>query len=263
MKSNQYFSLPIALSVLMHTALLIFITGNWASAKPEETIYRPHYVNATLVELTPKAIAAPQQPKPQVLEAQKKRDEQQRRQQQERERQQAEAKKQREQKAQADKARAEQERLNKVKAEQARKANEDKQRKAEAERKRQEQQQEAQKRIDAALQKEEQFLSDSSDSVTVQTYEALIRRRVEEVWSRPPSAVTGMTTLLEISMVPTGQVVNVRVIRGSGDIAFDRSAEQAVKRVDRFSEIKDMPNDVFERNFRVFNLLFDPEDLRR
>lgn len=248
----------------MHAALLVFIMGKWASAEPEQTVYRPHYVNATLVELTPKAIAAPQQPKPQVLEAQKKRDEQQRRQQQERERQQAEAKKQQEKKVQADKARVEQERLNKVKAEQARKASEEKQRKADADaRKRQAEQTEAQKRLDAALQKEEQFLSDRSDSANVQSYEALIRQRIVESWSRPPSARNGMQALLEINMVPTGQVVNVRVLKGSGDPAFDRSAEQAVKRVDRFSEIKDMPNDVFERHFRVFRLLFNPEDLRQ
>lgn len=263
MKANQPFTLPVILSVLMHAALLIFVAGNWFSAsKPDEVEYRPHYVTATLVELAPKAIAAPPQPKPQVLEN-NRRQEQERRQQQERERQQAEAKKQQEKKAQA--AKAEQERLNKAKAEQARvKAAEDAKRKAaEEERKRQEAQREARERLEAALQKEEQFLSDRSDAVTVQSYEALIRQRIEESWSRPPSARMGMQAILEINMVPTGQVVNVRVVKGSGDIAFDRSAEQAVKRVDRFSEIQGMPNDIFERNFRVFRLLFQPEDLRQ
>jgi len=117
--------------------------------------------------------------------------------------------------------------------------------------------------LEAALQKEEQFLSERSDDVNTQTYEALIQERIIQSWSRPPSARNGMQALLEINMVPTGQVVNVRVIKGSGDSAFDRSAEQAVKRVDRFTEIKDMPSDLFERNFRVFRLLFKPEDLRQ
>lgn len=265
MKANQLFSLPVIFSVLMHTALLVLIAGNWFPAeKPEETEYRPHYVNATLIELTPKAIAAPPQPKPQVLENNRQQ-EQERRQKQERERQQAEAKKQQEKKVQEAKAKAEQERLNKIKTEQARKkaADEAKRKAADAERERQEQQREAQERLDAALQKEEQFLSDRSDAVTVQSYEAVIRQRIEESWSRPPSARIGMQATLEINMVPTGQVVNVRVIKGSGDIAFDRSAEQAVKRVDRFTEIQGMPNDVFERHFRVFRLLFQPEDLRQ
>src|SRR5690606_6348837 len=175
MKANNFFSLPVIFSVLMHTALLVLIAGNWFSAeKPEETEYRPHYVNATLIELTPQAIAAPPQPKPQVLENNRQQ-EQERRQKQERERQQAEAKKQQEKKVQEAKAKAEQERLNKIKTEQARKkaADEAKRKAADAERKRQEQQREAQERLDAALQKEEQFLSDRSDAVTVQSYEAV------------------------------------------------------------------------------------------
>lgn len=263
MKFEKFLTLPVALSVLMHATLLILIAGNWASAKPEETIYRPHFVNATLVELKPKAIAAPQQPKPQVLEN-RKRQEQERRQQEEVERKKADAKKEQEKKTREAKAKAEQERQIKIKAEQARaKAEEEKKRKAAEERKRVEQQREAQEKLEAALQKEEQFLSDTSDSENVKSYESVIQQRVIENWSRPPSARNGMRAVLEISMVPTGQVVNVRVIQGSGDLAFDRSAEQAVKRVDRFSEIQGMPNDIFERHFRVFRLLFQPEDLRQ
>lgn len=276
MKLDKLFSLPVMLSVAMHAALLILIAGNWMPSKPEEQIYKPHYVKATLVDMTPKAKAAPQQPKPQVLEAQKKQD-QERKQQQEQERQQADARKVQQKQEEEAKAKAEDARLKKIKADEAKQAEakkkadqqrkkeeDEKKRKAEAERKKREQQQrEAQERLEAALQKEEQFLSDRSDDVNTQSYEALIQERVIQSWSRPPSARNGMQAILEISMVPTGQVVNVRVVKGSGDAAFDRSAEQAVKRVDRFTEIKDMPSDLFERNFRVFRLLFQPEDLRQ
>ncbi|ARU29836.1 cell envelope integrity protein TolA [Cellvibrio sp. PSBB006] len=274
MKLDRFFTVPVLLSVTLHTALLIFIAGNWMQSKPEETIYKPHYVKATLVDMTPKAIAAPQQPKPQVLEAQRKQ-EQERKRQEEQERQQAEAKKIQQKKDQEAKAKAEEARLQKIKTEQAKQAaakaeqqrkkeEEEKKRKAEAERKKREQQQrEAMERLEAALQKEEQFLSERSDDANVQSYEALIQERIIQNWSRPPSARNGMQAILEINMVPTGQVVNVRVIKSSGDVAFDRSAEQAVKRVDRFTEIMGMPSDLFERNFRVFRLLFQPEDLRQ
>ncbi|HTF83371.1 MAG TPA: cell envelope integrity protein TolA [Cellvibrio sp.] len=276
MKLDRFFTVPVLLSVTLHTALLIFVAGNWIQSKPEETVYKPHYVKATLVDMTPKAIAAPQQPKPQVLEAQKKQ-EQERKRQDEQERQQAEAKRIQQKKDQEAKAKAEEARLQKVKAEQAKQAEakakaeqqrkkeeEEKKRQAEAERKKREQQQrEAMERLEAALQKEEQFLSERSDDANVQSYEALIQERIIQNWSRPPSARNGMQAILEINMVPTGQVVNVRVIKSSGDVAFDRSAEQAVKRVDRFTEIMGMPSDLFERNFRVFRLLFQPEDLRQ
>lgn len=276
MKLDKLYTLPVALSIAMHAALIILIAGNWFDGKPKEELYKPHYVTAALVDMTPKAVAAPQQPDPQVLEAQRKKDKQ-RKQQQEQERQQAEAKQLEQKREQEAKTKAEEARLNKIKAERAKqaeakakaeqqrkKAEADQKQKAEAERKKREQQQrEAQERLDAALQKEEQFLSERSDDVNTQSYEALIQERIIQNWSRPPSARNGMQALLEINMVPTGQVVDVRVIQGSGDPAFDRSAEQAVKRVDRFTEIKDMPSDLFERNFRVFRLLFKPEDLRQ
>jgi len=276
MKLDRFLTIPVLLSVTLHVALLILVAGNWLQSKPEETIYKSHYVKATLVDMTPKAKPAPQQPKPQVLEAQRKQ-EQERKRQEQQERQQAEAKRVQEKKEQEAKAKAEEARLKKEKAEQARQAEakakaeqqrkkeeEEKKRQAEAERKKREQQQrEALERLEAALQKEEQFLSERSDDANVQSYEALIQERIIQNWSRPPSARNGMQAILEINMVPTGQVVNVRVIKSSGDIAFDRSAEQAVKRVDRFSEIMGMPSDLFERNFRVFRLLFQPEDLRQ
>lgn len=72
-----------------------------------------------------------------------------------------------------------------------------------------------------------------------------------------------MVAVLEIRMLPTGQVVGVRVVKSSGDAAFDRSAEQAVKKVDRFEEVKNIPPDIFEKKYRQFTFTFNPEDLRR
>ena len=72
-----------------------------------------------------------------------------------------------------------------------------------------------------------------------------------------------MSVLLQINLVPTGEVISVNVLRSSGDAAFDRSAVQAVRRADRFPELQDMSIGLFERQFRQFNLLFKPEGLLR
>lgn len=94
------------------------------------------------------------------------------------------------------------------------------------------------------------------------SYAALIRQTVVNYWSRPPSARNGMEAELEVRLVPTGEVISVRVVRGSGNSAFDRSAVNAVEKAGRFPELKDLPRNEFEANFRVFKLLFRPEDLR-
>lgn len=94
------------------------------------------------------------------------------------------------------------------------------------------------------------------------SYAALIQQTVVNYWSRPPSARNGMEALLEVQLIPTGEVVNVRVLKGSGNLAFDRSAMNAVEKAGSFPELRNLPTREFERMFRRFNLRFKPEDLR-
>ncbi len=94
------------------------------------------------------------------------------------------------------------------------------------------------------------------------TVAALIQGAVINRWTRPPSARNGMVAILAIQLVPTGDVVGVTVLKSSGDNAFDRSAMTAVERVARFPEVTQLERDVFERDFRRFQLIFRPEDLR-
>jgi colicin import membrane protein len=88
-----------------------------------------------------------------------------------------------------------------------------------------------------------------------------IYQAVRNNWSRPPSARNGMEATLLVELVPTGDVVNVSIVRSSGDAAFDRSAETAVRTARRFQVPPDSA--LFERYFRRFTLLFRPEDLLR
>lgn len=91
-------------------------------------------------------------------------------------------------------------------------------------------------------------------------YAAQIKREIAQQWSRPPSARRDMEALLRVRLVPTGEVVDVSVAKSSGNRSFDRSAVLAVEKAERFQ----VPDDSrqFERNFREFNVLFRPEDLR-
>lgn len=91
---------------------------------------------------------------------------------------------------------------------------------------------------------------------------AVIKQAVIGRWTRPPSARNNMVAILEIALVPTGDVVGVTVLESSGNVAFDRSAVNAVEKVARFSEVKSLDRAVFERDFRRFQLIFRPEDLR-
>ena len=269
MKWRSSYTLPTAVSVGMHLALLLVITVGWEStATVEPRVFKPKFVEAKLVELKAqtKEETAPAQNK--VIDLTKKR---------ELERQQAEAERKAREQA-ARKRKQEQERKAKAEAERKRKQKE------EAERKRQQELEAKRRAEEAAKQKAEQERRERLErqrleeekrkaeeaarqqaevaAAQTQSYVNMIAARVEQNWSRPPSARRGMTATLLIQLVPTGQVVNVTVIKSSGNAAFDRSAEQAVRRVDRFTELQNMPPKLFEQNFRQLKLEFKPEDLR-
>jgi TonB family protein len=128
---------------------------------------------------------------------------------------------------------------------------------------------EKQKRLDSladasfsdALARETEVMSDDKNEQAAQTYAQGIYQLIVTNWSRPPSARNGMQTKLLVELVPTGDVVNVTITSSSGNEAFDRSAEQAVRKVGKF----DVPKDptLFEKFFRRFPVLFKPEDLLR
>ncbi len=275
------FSIPMMISVLLHIALLIAFLVNWNFFKTKKNEdYPQHFVMATLVDLKPKAIAKPQQNKEQNLDAKNFEDLKNLKKQQEQKKKEAEAleqkkkdqaakesadkaeklkqQKQKEEQAKAAKAKAEAE------AEKKKKAEAEKQ-KAEAElkKKREQEAQEEKRRQEAARQEQEKHIADTADDANVKSYSELIRERVEQNWSRPPSARTGMVCEFVIDMLPNGQVVKVTLTKSSGNAAYDMSAEQAIKRVERFTEIKDVPIDVFEKYFRRFKFVFNPEDLRQ
>lgn len=247
----KFNSVAIIASVGLHVALIVFFLGNLDPKPPVKTLTTPSFVKAKLVKLK----ASQQQPekakdKPKVVDLAKKRKEQQRlkavAQQKKREIQ---------QKNQADKKKAEADRVKKeqLKAQEA------------ADRLRQEQlrQQQEQEALDKAWAEDQAKLLEASYAETAQSYIGAIHDRIASNWSRPPSARNGMSCELQLKLVPTGRIINVDITQSSGNALFDRSAIQAVKKIDQIAEIKNMPLEVFERYYRDLTLVFTPQDLRQ
>ena len=120
----------------------------------------------------------------------------------------------------------------------------------------------------AAIVRDELATVDAQQQATVTAGEmsasfvSLIQRTVVNYWSRPPSARNGMECELSIQLIPTGEVVNVTLVRSSGNSAFDSSAVNAVQKAGAFPELQNLPSREFEKNFRRLTLIFKPEDLR-
>ncbi len=134
------------------------------------------------------------------------------------------------------------------KAEEARVAELEKQRQAAAERARQaeaerKRQEEAAKKAAAESAARQRALSE---------YVLAIKLHVQRHWNQPENWPAGTRCTVRVSQIPSGEVVQVRIVRSTGDPVLDRSVESAVLRASPLP----LPSDpqVFEREIEfVFN----------
>jgi colicin import membrane protein len=270
----------IVVSLLLHALVIGLVFKGWSATEPPKIVQSPAYIKATLVDLktqgiksAPKSTAKPK-PVPKKINLEKKRKEAAKKKAADKKRKQQLAKKKADAKAKNDKLKKQ--KLAKKKALAAKKAKakalKDKQvlqeqAKAKAvaleEQRLQEKLQRESARLKAELQAELAAVELEKDNIATLSYADAIGKRVKENWSRPPSARNGMKVDLRIQLVPTGTIVNVAVLKSSGNAAFDRSAIRAINKVGQFPEIKTMPSRIFEQNFRQFTFRFEPKDLRQ
>ncbi len=237
------YSLPLLLALLLHVAAAAALYSGWSPEKSVSDVIKPRAVMADLLVLQPQAKPAPKpvqkapppapQPKP-AEPAKPKVDP-------------AEAARKRAEEAgqrAAEKAAAEKAAEEAARAERLRRLSEL-----------------AQTSLDQAIADETADLQAGTAEMVAQSYRLGIYELVRQNWSRPPSARNGMSARLLVELIPTGEVVGVSIEDSSGNAAFDRSAEQAVRRARRFEVPQE--NAIFEAHFRRFYFLFQPEDLLR
>lgn len=258
----KHVAVPILVSVGLHGLLLVALLKGWSAEPVKQEVKRPNYVQAKLIQMeaqvAPEKKAPPaDQPKIVDLTQKRKELERQKKLEEQKRKQQAEQKKQAE--ADAQRKKQEQARRAKEKAEAERKARELAEQKQEEQARRQREQ----VAFERALAQEQEQLLEESYAVAAQSYIGAISQRIEQNWSRPPSARNNMECELLIKLVPTGRVINVDVVKSSGNAQFDRSAVQAVQKAEQFPIVKEMKPEVFERYYRELKLVFKPQDLRQ
>jgi len=250
---------PFFKAALLHAFVIVLLVYSWAA--PQEPLIKPKFntIKASLVAPSKPAAVAP---KPNVDK--KRQQEAKKRKAQEKEKQKKLQEKKRQQKL-AKKERRRKEQEAKKQLEKERKAAKEKKRKADQKAEQESMRKKEAKRLSELekLRAQEtqrlESLEYSEEQNIISQYRVAIQQQVQRTWSRPPSARTGMQSVLKITMIPGGEVISVSVVESSGNAAFDRSVEQAVRR----AGILPVPPDaaIFDRHFRTIELIFRPEDL--
>jgi colicin import membrane protein len=83
-----------------------------------------------------------------------------------------------------------------------------------------------------------------------------IKPKVTRSWLRPPSAKSGLSCKIQVRLLPGGEVADAQVVSSSGDPAFDRSAEAAVRKA---SPLPWPPDPKVAEQLRSFTFTFKPE----
>lgn len=265
------YPLSVVVALSIHTLLIVFILYIQSNTELEAMeLVQPTIIKALLIDENPQVVNQRNLER-QRIEQQRQRELEQERQRQaeadrlERERQQQEAERQRVEEERRlseirEREELERQREEQRRREQERREEELRQQAERAEQERIRQQQLERERSDAAAQAAAADAA-RNEFELVQSATGLIQQIVQENWSRPPSARNGMRTILQIRMLPTGELLDVTITQSSGDPAFDRSAETAVYRAAPFSELQNLPINVFNSNFRSLSLIFEPQDL--
>ena len=91
----------------------------------------------------------------------------------------------------------------------------------------------------------------------ISKYSSIIKQQVMSQWKKPSAAKGDLTIEIRITLVPTGEIIKTKIIKGSGIKSFDDSALTAIASVGSFEDLQ-MPSNLFEAHFRQFILVFNP-----
>ena len=92
----------------------------------------------------------------------------------------------------------------------------------------------------------------------LEIFSSMIKSQVMENWKRPTNLSSNFKTEIQITLVPTGEILSSKIINSSGNKAFDDSALTAISRLKSFDGLN-MQMNLFDQHFRKFILIFSPE----
>ena len=115
---------------------------------------------------------------------------------------------------------------------------------------------ERQAKIAEIKQKEEQDKKEQYEASEVEKYIGLINNKISRNWVYLDSYGKGLVCIIQIRMLPSGDVISANVIQSSGNIAFDRSAESAALKASPLPVTKN--TGLYQRKFRTVNLKYNP-----
>ena len=110
----------------------------------------------------------------------------------------------------------------------------------------------------ANLLSEETETEMNKEQQEISMYAQKIISTIESAWMKPRNIPEDLVANLRLKIRSSGRIVEVDLIKSSGNLRFDNSSMQAVRRVETFNFFNSMPKTLYENEFQTVAISFNP-----
>lgn len=110
----------------------------------------------------------------------------------------------------------------------------------------------------SGLLEQEQSIILSQEQEQIFFYSQKIINTIENAWMKPRNIPEGLVANLRLHIQSTGRISKVYLIKSSGNIRFDNSALQAVRRVETLNFFNEIPSSLYKKEFKKIAVSFKP-----
>ena len=110
----------------------------------------------------------------------------------------------------------------------------------------------------ANLLSEETETEMNKEQQEISMYAQKIISTIESAWMKPRNIPEDLVANLRLKIRSSGRIVEVDLIKSSGNLRFDNSSMQAVRRVETFNFFNSMPKTIYENEFQTVSISFNP-----
>ena len=108
------------------------------------------------------------------------------------------------------------------------------------------------------LLEQEESISLSQEQEQIFFYSQKIINTIENAWMKPRNIPEGLVANLRLHIQSTGRISKVYLIKSSGNIRFDNSSLQAVRRVETLNFFNEIPSSLYKKEFKKIAVSFKP-----
>ena len=110
----------------------------------------------------------------------------------------------------------------------------------------------------ANLLSEESEIEMNNEQHEISMYAQKIISTIENAWMKPRNIPEGLVANLRLRIRSSGRITSAELLKSSGNIRFDNSALQAVRRVETFYFFDSIPKTLYDKEFKVIAISFNP-----